>query len=255
MPTPIPLQDAAVYGPIHSRRFGHSLGINLLPVSRKVCSSNCVYCQYGWTMANGSPERMRRAPELLAEIRRSLQRYAEAKTPVDCLTFAGNGEPTLHPDLAALVDGVKQLRDAYFPRAAVGMLSDATQVMRPRVREALALLDVRCMKFDAADAATWQRINQPLVSIDFQAMLEGLKRVPDIILQSMFIHGVCDNTQEGHLQLWVEKVGWLSPRAVQVYTIDRPTAADGIHKVPRSQLQQIADRLTSTTGIPTEVFA
>ena len=250
----IPLQDAAVYGPIHSRRFGNSLGINVLPVSRKVCSSNCVYCQYGWTSPASGEERLKRAPELLAEIRQGFERHVRAQTQVDCVTLAGNGEPTLHPELIELVIGIKGLRDTYFPKAAVGVLSDATQVMRPRVRQALALLDLRCMKFDAADEATWKRVNDPLGRVDFQAMLEGLRTLPNVVLQSMFIRGSVENVSEAHIGAWIEKARWLAPLAVQVYTIDRPTAADGIQKVPRPQLQQIADRLTTATGIPTEVF-
>ncbi len=254
MPATIPLQDAAVYGPIHSRRLGHSLGINVLPVSHKVCSSNCVYCQYGWTLPSPSNERLKRAPELLQEIEEAFQRHVQERTPVDCITLAGNGEPTLHPDLLELVIGVKRLRDVYFPGAPVGILSDATQLTRPRVREALRRLDLRCMKFDAADEATWRRINDPLGATDFQAMLESLRRLPDIVLQSMFIQGAYDNTDEPHLRAWIEAVGSITPRSVQVYTIDRPTAADGILAVSREQLQAIADRLTAATGIHADVF-
>jgi wyosine [tRNA(Phe)-imidazoG37] synthetase (radical SAM superfamily) len=255
MPETIPLQDTVVYGPIRSRRLGSSLGINVLPVSHKVCSSNCVYCQYGWTPGGGgSTERLRRAPALLADIEVAFRDHAARGTPVDCLTLAGNGEPTLHPDLPELVAGLARLRDTYFPAARVGILSDATQVTRPRVREALQLLDDRYMKFDAADEATWRRINDPLGRVDFQAMVDGLASLPDVVLQSMFIQGSYDNTGETHLRAWVETVGRIRPRAVQVYTVDRGTAAPGIMEVPRATLQTIADWLTAATGIPTHVF-
>ena len=255
MPSTIPLQDTTVYGPIRSRRLGHSLGINVLPVSRKVCSSNCVYCQYGWTLPGGaSTERLKRAPLLLAEIADAFERHAAEGTPIDCITLAGNGEPTLHPDLLELVIGLKRLRDRYFPSAAVGILSDATQLTRSAVREALALLDARYLKFDAADEATWRRINQPLVPLDFQAMVEAIQAMPDSVLQSLFIQGSHDNTDEPHLRAWVAAVGAIRPRSVQVYTIDRGTAAPGILEVPRATLQAIADRLTDSTGIPADVF-
>ena len=254
MPDTIPLQDTVVYGPIHSRRLGASLGINVLPVSHKVCSSNCVYCQYGWTLPDASAERLKRGRVLLAEIEEAFARHAQERTEVDCITLAGNGEPTLHPDLVELVVGIKRLRDAHFPAARVGILSDATQVTRPRVREALALLDARYMKFDAADEMTWRRINDPLGQTDFQAMLEGLRTLPEIVLQSMFLQGAYDNTDEAHLARWVEMVGSIRPGSVQVYTVDRGTAAPGILEVPRGALQAIADRLTAATGIPAEVF-
>ena len=254
MPETIPLQDAVVYGPIHSRRLGHSLGINLLPVTHKVCSSNCVYCQYGWTVPAASGERLKRAPELLAEIRDAFARFAQDGTPVDCITLAGNGEPTLHPDLVELVTGIKQLRSVYFPKAEVGILSDATQAMRPHVRRALELLDARYMKFDAADEATWRRVNDPLGRTDFNEMLDALRSLPNIVLQSMFIQGSVENVNEPHLNAWVAAVGSIRPRSVQVYTIDRGTAAEGIEEVPRAALQAIADRLTAATGISTEVY-
>jgi len=255
MPETIPLQDTVVYGPIRSRRLGNSLGINLLPVSHKVCSSNCVYCQYGWTLpGNASGERLKRAAALLTEIEESFRVHAETGTPVDCITLAGNGEPTLHPDLEEIVAGLKTLRDRYFPRAAVGILTDATQVTRPRVRLALERLDVRYMKFDAADEATWKRINLPLGDVSFQAMVEALRAMPNIVLQSMFIQGSYDNTDEAHLRTWVEAVASIKPLSVQVYTVDRGTAAAGIMEVPRKTLQEIADRLTAATGIPADVY-
>ena len=265
MPHTIALQETTVYGPIHSRRLGDSLGINVLPTSHKVCSSNCVYCQYGWTLprpqfnqtggpGNGSGERLKRAPVLLAEIEEGFRSHAAAQTPVDCITLAGNGEPTLHPDLMELVVGLKQLRDRYFPSASVGILTDATQITRPRVRQALALLDVRYMKFDAADEATWKRINLPLTNVSFSAIIEGLREMPDIILQSMFIQGSYDNTDDAHIEQWVHAVGAIKPLSVHVYTIDRGTAAPGIFEVPHDTLQGIADRLTAATGIPADVF-
>lgn len=254
MPGTIPLQDSVVYGPIHSRRLGTSLGINVLPTSHKVCSSNCVYCQYGWTQPETSGDRLKRGRELLVEIAESFRRLSGQGLAVDCITLAGNGEPTLHPDLLDIVVGLKALRDQYFPGAEVGILSDATQVTRPRVRDALALLDARYMKFDAADEAAWRRINVPFGGTEFRAMLDGLKTLPGIVLQSMFIQGSFDNTDDAHLSAWIEEVGRIKPRSVQVYTVDRGTAADGITEVPRATLQMIADRLTAATGIPADVY-
>jgi wyosine [tRNA(Phe)-imidazoG37] synthetase (radical SAM superfamily) len=254
MPATIPLQSSVVYGPVRSRRLGCSLGINVLPTDRKVCSSNCVYCQYGWTQPGTSGDALKRAPELLHEIEGEFARHADDGTAVDCITLAGNGEPTLHPDLEILVEGVRGLRDRYFPGAKVGILSDATQVHRPGVRRALARCDERYMKFDAGDEATWRRINLPLGITSFSVMTEGLRGLQDIVLQSMFIQGSHDNTGEPQIRAWIDAVKAIAPRSVQVYTVDRGTAAEGITEVPKDKLQEIADRLTHATGIPADVY-
>ena len=250
----IDLQTSVVYGPIQSRRLGSSLGINPLPWSYKLCSSNCVYCQYGWTVSHHPTEAIKRAPELLALIEEAFQEHAEQGTPVDCITLAGNGEPTLHPDLEELVIGIKRLRDRYFPTAKVGILSDSTQVHRPHVIRALGLLDIRCMKLDAGDEAMWRTINLPLGDADWTRMIEGLMRLPATILQSMFIQGSYDNTQDEHVNRWIELVASIRPTSVQVYTVDRAPADQDIVKVPPARLQTIASRLTAQTGIPAEVY-
>ena len=250
----ISLQDTVVYGPIQSRRLGSSLGINVLPLSHKVCSSNCVYCQYSWTPTEPSPERLKRAPELLDVIRQAFEETAEDGVAIDCITLAGNGEPTLHPDLEQLITGILHLRDRYLPWAKVGVLSDATQVHRPSVRRALVQLDVRYMKLDAGDEATWRRINLPLGEASWTRMIEGLKGLREIILQSMFLQGSYDNTHADHLDRWMALVADIRPLSVQVYTVDRAPADPGITKVPLEQLQALATRLTDRTGIPAEVF-
>ena len=252
----ISLQDSIVYGPIQSRRLGSSLGINLLPTSYKLCSSNCVYCQYGWTEPDAkTPEPVRRAPELLEQMNEEFQAIAGRGVTVDCITLAGNGEPTLHPDLDAIVAGTKQLRDRWFPKAKVGILSDSTQLHRPRVFQALAALDERYMKLDAGDEATWRRINLPLGGAEWPVMIDALKRLPQIVIQAMFVHGSHDNTEPAHIDRWVRLVGEIKPLSAQVYTVDRAPADGGIVKVPRARLQAIADQLTAATGVPADVFA
>jgi len=250
----ISLQDSVVYGPVQSRRLGSSLGINPLPLSYKLCSSNCVYCQYGWTPAEHGTEPIKRAPELLAIIQESFEEFIRLGTPVDCVTLAGNGEPTLHPDLEEVIVGVKALRDRYFPSAKVGILSDGTQAHRPKVFRALTLLDARYMKLDAGDEETWRLIDQPLGDADWSRLLATLKRLPDIVLQSMFIQGRYDNTREDQVSRWVDVASDIKPLSVQVYTIDRAPADSGVTKVPLARLEAIAALLTQRTGIPAEVY-
>lgn len=250
----ISLQDSVVYGPVQSRRLGSSLGINPLPLSYKLCSSNCVYCQYGWTPTEHGAEAIKRAQELLAVIQESFEEFVRLGTPVDCITLAGNGEPTLHPDLEELVIGLKALRDRCFPHAKVGILSDGTQAYRLKVFHALTLLDARYMKLDGGDEETWRLVDKPLGDASWLRLLATLKQLPDIILQSMFIQGTYDNTREDQVNRWIDVVGDIKPLSVQVYTIDRAPADTGIVKVPFARLEQIAKLLTDRTGIPAAVY-
>jgi len=254
-----PLQDGAVYGPIHSRRFGHSLGINPLPVSYKFCDFDCVYCQYGWTPRSGSSakktdEKLKPLTQLLSEISSSFKEMTLKKIPVDVITIAGNGEPTLYPDFLKLVKELLELRDQYYPKANIGILSDSSQCHRSEIKEALELLDYRCMKLDAGDSETIEKINKPVGGFDLKRTLGALQNLKDITIQSLFVQGSFDNTQPGQINHWVEAVGFVQPKAVQVYTIDRPPADSGIEVVPIMQLNEIAKLCQERTGILTEVF-
>lgn len=253
-----PLQSAAVYGPIHSRRYGYSLGINPLPVSYKFCDFDCVYCQYGWTPRQPGEqqtrEKIRPADELLSEIDHSFQIALSNKTPVDVITIAGNGEPTLHPQFSRLVDGLLDLRDQYFPKVRIGILSDSSQCYRLEIRQALAKLDDRSMKLDAGDWETVQKVNRPLANFDWTRTLRSLEALKDITLQTLFVQGSCDNTSPRQIESWIEAVRLVRPKSVQVYTVDRPPADAGIRPVSVSQLRTIAEQCEAATHIPTEWF-
>ncbi len=249
-----PLQTGAVYGPIHSRRLGHSLGINPLPVSYKFCDFDCVYCQYGWTPAKGTGEKLKRAPELLQEIEHSFEHHQKIKTPVDCITIAGNGEPTIHPDFPALVEGLIGLRDRFYSEVKVGILSDSSQAHRPEIREALEMLEERYMKLDAGHAELHAAINKPRGDFDFDRMVNALRGLRNIVIQGLFMQGSFDNTQPEDIDRWVETVGFIQPREVQVYTIDRGPADPGLRVVPEEKLREIAVQCQSMTGVPSVVY-
>ena len=249
-----PLQDAAVYGPVHSRRYGYSLGINPLPVTYKFCDFDCVYCQYGWTPAKGNGEKIKRSNELLREIERSFQEHKQKGTRVDCLTIAGNGEPTIHPDFLELVQGLVKLRNQYYPKIKIGILSDSSQAHRPKIREALEMLDERYMKLDAGHAELHAKINKPRGDFDFDRMIESLRTLRDIVIQSLFVRGSVDNTRPEDIDKWIEMVGFIAPREVQVYTIDRGPADPGLVKVSAEQLKKIAEQCQSMTGVKSVVF-
>jgi len=250
----LPLQDAAVYGPIHSRRFGSSLGINPLPLSYKFCDFDCVYCQYGWTPEKGTGEKVKRAPELISEITRSFENHKKSGTPVDCITVAGNGEPTIHPDFPKLMGGLIRVRDEIFPGVKIGILSDSSQAHRPEIRGALEMLDERCMKLDAGTPEKIQKINKPRGDFDFDRMVNALRQMRKIVIQTLFVQGSHDNTGQEDLDKWIETLGFIQPKEVQVYSIDRGPADPNLKEVSLNQLKQIAETCQSMTGIPTIVF-
>jgi len=249
-----PLQDSVVYGPIHSRRLGYSLGINPLPLTYKFCDFDCVYCQYGWTPEKGTGEKIKRAPELLDEIRSAFEYHLKIKTPVDCITVAGNGEPTLHPDFPELVQGLMKLKQQYFPKAKVGVLSDSSQAHRLEIREALEMLDERYMKLDAGHAELHAKINKPRGDFDFERMVNALRTLRQIVIQSLFMQGSYDNTKPEAIDHWIETVGFIQPREVQVYTLDRRPADPGLKKVSYERLQEIADACQAMTGVSAVVY-
>ena len=251
----IPLQDSVLYGPIHSRRLGESLGVNLLPVSYKFCSFNCVYCQYGWTTnKNEKGEKLLSAKALLDVAREEMKAFRDKGARIDCVTLAGNGEPTLHPELGEIIRGLCALRDEFYPNAALGILSDSHNVHRLEVREALALLDHRFMKLDAGTPEMLQAVNKPMVKMDWKEMIEGLRQLRDTTLQCLFVAGSLDSASPELIEAWIAVVRHIAPIGVQVYTVSRGTADPGIGKVSQARLKEIAALLTGRTGIPAEVY-
>lgn len=254
-----PLQDQAVYGPIRSRRFGNSLGINPLPVTYKFCDFDCVYCQYGWTPRPGNgvhktEERLKPLSELLKEIEGSFSKFKNEGVPIHVITIAGNGEPTLYPNFLKLVQGLLNFRNIYFPKVKVGILSDSSQCHRSEIKKALELLDERCMKLDAGDEETIEKVNKPVSSFNLKRTMQALRDLHDVTIQSLFIQGSYDNTQPNQINDWIKAVSFVKPSSVQVYTIDRPPADSRIQAVHLSRLEEIAHLCQNQTGIPTAVY-
>ena len=242
------LYDNLIFGPIRSRRLGLSLGINLLPVDCKLCSFNCIYCECGWTLGGTKP-RFNDKGAVLAMLESVLGKMVEAGTPPDVLTFAGNGEPTMHPDFEEIVDGVIALRDRLCPNAKVSVLSNATMLHRESVRRALRRVDNPILKLDSAFDKTAQLIDKPLGNYSIEKVVEGMKSFEgECIVQTMFLRGefegeVVDNTTPEEVEAWLKLVGEIAPRSVMVYTIDRDTPAPNLEKVPVEELRQIAERV------------
>ena len=214
------LYDNIIFGPIRSRRLGLSLGVNLLPVESKLCSFDCIYC------------------EMVGE-----------GTPPDVITFAGNGEPTMHPEFEAIIDDTIAMRDKYCPSAKVSVLSNATQIHREDVRRALQRVDNNILKLDSAFDATVQLMNKPQGAYTVARTVELLKAFNgDLIVQTMFLRGEylgqrVDNTTEEEVSAWLELIAEIKPKQVMVYSLDRDTPCKTLEKVEKDELRGIADRV------------
>ena len=252
------LFDKVIFGPIKSRRLGVSLGVNLLPPTAKVCNFNCIYCECGWNTRDRKPP-LNSREEVAEALRAKLTEMAAAGECPDVITFAGNGEPTIHPHFEAIIDDTLALRDELCPSARVSVLSNATMLHRPDVYRALAKVDNNILKLDSAFDATARIMNgpqQPDYSVERVAeriaSFEG-----KAVVQTMFLRGEVngvqiDNTTAEEVDAWVAMVERIRPRQVMIYTIDRATPAPDLHKVSREELTSIAARIEAL-GIPCSV--
>ena len=247
------IYPSPIFGPVHSRRLGISLGINLMPADGKVCTFDCIYCECGLNGAHRPtlprPTREEVAKALEAKL---IEMVGNNELP-DVLTFAGNGEPTAHPQFADIIDDTILLRNQYCPKAKVSVLSNATLVQRKEVREALMRTDNPIMKLDTVDAAYINKVDRPTAHYDVNQIIDGLKQMQGkCIIQTMFMTGrfmkdgivvSADNTDDAFVAPWLETVKEIAPREVMIYTIDRETPTEGLEKASREQLDAIRDRV------------
>ena len=255
----IPLQQHIVYGPVRSRRLGRSLGINLLPIGLKICNMNCAYCQYGWTRNQRlSATRSTRWPspaQVSTAVAARLRRAARDDESLDRLTVAGHGEPTLHPEFEEIVERLVDVRDRLAPALRLAILSNSTTAAWPGVRRALGMFDDRYMKLDAGDPITYAQVNGLGSSIG--TIVDALRDLPRIVVQAMFVSDGkdrVDNAAEGAVNEWLGAIDAIQPSRVQVYTIDRPPAFQGLRAVPMRRLREIAERVRAR-DIPADVCA
>ncbi len=243
-----------IYGPVHSRRLGLSLGVNLLPTEAKVCSFDCIYCECGWNAEHRGPRRFNGREEVRKALEAQLSKMAAEGALPDVITFAGNGEPTMHPDFEAIIGDTLALRDRYAPQAKVSVLSNATQLARADVRRALSRVDNNILKLDSAFDATVRAMNKPVCNYSVREVVEHLKGFGGgLVVQTMFLRGECDgvridNTTEEEIKAWLELVREIAPRQVMVYSIARDTPCRTLERVSHEELERIADRVR-TLGI------
>jgi wyosine [tRNA(Phe)-imidazoG37] synthetase (radical SAM superfamily) len=249
-----------IFGPVRSRRLGLSLGINLLPTHKKFCSFNCIYCECGWTPLNDTdlselPTRAQ-VSELLEQRLKEL--VAEDYLP-DVLTYAGNGEPTLHPEFAGIVDDTIVLRNRYVPSAKVSVLSNATMLGNPEVVRALLKIDNNILKLDAGTEKMFRLINNPGPLFSFDKLIEDLTSFNGkLIVQTMFLRGeykgeTVDNTTPQEVDAWIGHLLKIRPSLVMIYPIARQTPLQNLVKIEQVELESIAAKARAA-GIKVKVY-
>ena len=236
-----------VYGPIHSRRLGVSLGMNLMPVDGKLCSFNCIYCECGFNQPFPHPVLPTREQVREALHTKLLQLQTEGVKP-DVITFSGNGEPTMHPEFEGVIADTCALRDRFCPDAKVSVLSNSTQLGREDVVRALWQCDNRILKLDSAVTATMRAIDDPvngkLTAEDIISKLQLFNG--DFTLQTCFLRGTLpdgravDNTTPQEREAWYKAVRLLRPKQIMIYVIDRATPVKTLEKISREEMEAIA---------------
>ncbi|MDW8218540.1 MAG: radical SAM protein [Acidobacteriota bacterium] len=248
-----------VYGPVPSRRLGLSLGVNPLPVETKVCNFDCPYCECGWTVSDRPTGRMPSVETLVTELETKLAACRAQGVRLAAVTFAGNGEPTLHPHFRQIIEAACALRDAYAPQAKIAVLTNATRLRHPDVRAGLMRADIRQFKLDAGTEMLFQRVDRPFGKLTLARIVDDICAFDaPKMLQSMFFRGqsggmAIDNTTPEEIEAWLRHVARIRPTEVHLYSLDRTTAEPTLEKVSHAELEAIAEQVRAL-GIPATAF-
>ncbi len=255
------LFDKIVFGPINSRRFGLSLGVNLLPLDYKYCTFNCVYCECGWAHKVVSEKiRLPERKDIKAALEKKLHLLLEKNIPPDNITFAGNGEPTLHPGFSGIIEDTIDVRDKLSKESKITVLSNSSMLHRQDVFEALLKVDNNVLKLDTALEKSFHLINQPVPSVKPEAIMNKLKAFNgQLIIQTLFLRGFINsqrinNTRPEELHAWIDQLKKINPKYVMIYPIARATPLEGLEKIPLIELERIAD-LARSAGLEVRVFS
>ncbi len=249
------IYPSPIFGPVHSRRLGVSLGINLLPADGKTCTFDCVYCECGFNADHRPQQKLPTREQVAAALESKLLDMQHNGPTPDVLTFAGNGEPTCHPHFPEIISDTLQLRDKYFPQAKVSVLSNATFTHRQAVHDALMLVDNNIQKLDTVNADYINKVDRPTGAYDVNKIVEHLKAFNGrVVIQTMFLKGMSNgvdvnNTGDEYVQPWLEAVKYIQPREVMIYTIDRETPDHDLQKATHEELDAIRDQVIAA-GIP-----
>lgn len=249
-----------IFGPIHSRRLGSSLGVNLSPNDGKVCSFDCLYCEAGYNAQGSGTTGLPKRSDVARLLEEKLRSMKADGTPLDVITFSGNGEPTMHPDFAEIIADTIELRDRYFPDVKISVLSNSTRLHRHDVTEALRLVDNNILKLDSAIERTVRLLDRPVdTRYDIKDVIDRLKEFNgQAIVQTMITRGShdgeeVDNSTDEEIEALIEAYRIIRPREVMIYTIDRQTPERSLQHISREELDRIARRITDATGIGVQV--
>lgn len=254
------LFHSTIFGPIHSRRLGTSLGINLSPNDGKVCSFDCLYCEAGYNSQGAGTTGLPRREKVKEQLRDKLVKMKEAGENLDVITFSGNGEPTMHPDFPGILDDVIALRDEFFPDAKVSVLTNSTRIFTPQVAEALKKADNNILKLDSAIEDTMQLVDRPTSSsFTVDKVVDSLKQFAGTgIIQTMILRGEhdgkkIDNTTPEELEALIKAYKEIRPKEIMIYSLDRSTPEEKLIKVEKPELESIGKYIEKETGIPVKV--
>lgn len=255
------LFDKTIFGPVISRRLGVSLGINLLPNNIKVCSFDCIYCECGWTpKAYTEKVVLPFRSEVREKLEKKLLEMASQKQLPDVITFAGNGEPTLHPQFAGIIDDTIELRNKLAPKARIAVLSNATMLHKKPVFNSLLKIEDNIQKLDSAFEETIKTLDCPKGNFKLDNIVDQLVAFNGkVTIQTMFVKGSfkgkhIDNTTETEISAWLDLLKKIKPRQVMIYTIARDAPVNTLEKVSLSELNSIAERVKKT-GFDVQVSA
>lgn len=243
------IYPSPVFGPVHSRRLGVSLGINLLPEDGKFCTFDCVYCECGFNKDFRAHKPLPTREEVFVALESRLKKMQSEGPVPDVLTFAGNGEPTAHPEFAEIIDDVITLRNQYFPKAKISVLSNATQILKPKIFDALLKVDNNIQKLDTVDLSYIKLVDRPTGHYDLSAIIRQLKAFKGhVIIQTMFMTGSTggisvDNTTSGYVGPWLSAIREINPSQVMIYTIDRETPDHDLCKADKDVLDAIGNQV------------
>ena len=250
------LFDNIIFGPIKSRRLGNSLGINLLPLNNKFCSFNCIYCECGWTNTFIiDSNKLVSADQVAKMLENKLKSIIEANGSIDTITFAGNGEPTLHPEFSKIIDNTIISRNKYFPLAKISVLTNSSMLKKADVNSSLMKIDNALLKLDAGNEIMFNKINGPKGNLNFNQICTDIINFKGRkIIQTMFLKGeidgqIIDNTTEEEINSWIELLKKINPDEIMIYPVDRDTPASNLIKISKEELDKIAEKINFLNAI------